>query len=301
MSFKIKSLKFLRLNSPLILSIFAFLSVGLFSFQAVNGQTPNVQETPTPTPTASPTPTGNQNPNTQQAQVNAPIDKNNITAEQIAESVIFIYGGGLGRVNLDQIRKSTIERGKLTTTDDKGKSETINYERMIMRGENLEKEKVRLVKEFPNVKFALVYNGDKLFGVYNNSVFPPREDAAKEFENRIWHGLDALLRYKENGSKIELSGREKILGVEFYLVDITDKQNRKTRFFVSQKSFRVMALEYTEDAIKYKRKFYDYNYAQGTLVAYRSVLWADDKVVEEMDTQTISFGQKIEDNMFQEG
>ena len=109
------------------------------------------------------------------------------------------------------------------------------------------------------------------------------------------------MRYKENGSTLELAGREKILGVDFYFLDVTDKQNRKTRFYISQKSFRVMSLEYTEDAIKYKRKFYDYNYAQGTLVPYRTVLWADDKKVEEMNIQTISFGQKIEDYFFEEG
>jgi hypothetical protein len=290
MNFKVKSLKFLHLKSLIILSIFIFSSAPLIF----------AQETPAPTPTPTPTPTGNQNPNTREAQAAAVVDKNNPTAEQIAESVIFIYGGGLGRINLDQIRKSTVERGKLTTIDAKGKSEQANYEYLVMRGENLEKERVRLVKEFPNAKFSLIYNGDKVFGIYNNAVFAPREDAAKELQNRIWHGLEALLRYKENGSTLALAGREKILGVEFHLLDVTDKQNRQTRFYISQKTFRVMALEYTEDAVKYKRKFYDYNYAQGTLVPYRTVLWADDKKVEEMDIQTISFGQKVEDYMFEE-
>ncbi len=297
MNFKDKSLVFLRFKSILILSALILLSVFAISAQENNEKTPNAQ----PTPKASPTPTGNQNPNTREAQTAVIIDKNNLTAEQIVESTIFVYGGGLGRINLDQIRKSTIERGKLITIDAKGKAESANYERWVVRGDNLDKEKVRLVKEFPNAKFALISNGNKVFGVYDNAVFQPREDAMKEFQNRIWHGLEAILRYKENDSTLELAGRDKILGVDFYLLDVTDKQNRKTRFYISQKSFRVMALEYTEDAIKYKRKFYNYNYAQGTLVPYQTVLWADNKKIEEMSIQTISFGQKIEDNFFQEG
>jgi hypothetical protein len=52
---------------------------------------------------------------------------------------------------------------------------------------------------------------------------------------------------------------------------------------------------------KYRRKFYDYNYAQGTLVPFRTVLYAGDKQIEETQTLTITFGQKIEDNMFQAG
>ncbi len=89
------------------------------------------------------------------------------------------------------------------------------------------------------------------------------------------------------------------MGVEFHLLDITDKQNRKTRFYVSAKSFRVMRLEYTEGDVKYMRKFYDYNYAQGTLVPYRTVLWANDKQIEEIQIGTISFGLKLEEGMFQ--
>ena len=90
------------------------------------------------------------------------------------------------------------------------------------------------------------------------------------------------------------------MSVEFYVLDVTDKQNRKTRFYISTKTLRVMMLEYTEDTVKYRRKFYDYNYAQGTLVPFRTVLWANDKQIEETNIQTISFGQRVEENVFDE-
>jgi hypothetical protein len=85
------------------------------------------------------------------------------------------------------------------------------------------------------------------------------------------------------------------------LLDVTDKQKRKTRFYVSSKSFRVMMLEYNVGETKYRRKFYNYNYAQGTLYPFRSVLWANDKQIEETEVQTITFGQKVEENIFQAG
>jgi hypothetical protein len=227
------------------------------------------------------------------------VDAAKITAEQVAESAIVIYGGLLGRQNLNQIRKTTLERGKIYITDAAGKTEAANYERWIMRGESLNKEKVRLDQTFPDAKYSLVYTGEKIFGLYNETVFTPREDASVGFQNQIWHGLEGLLRYKENEAKLELSGREKIMGVDFYLVDVTDKENRKTRFYVSSKSYRVMMLEYEQTGVKYRRKFYDYNYAQGTLVPYRTVLWANDKQIEETEIGTITFGQKIEETMFQ--
>jgi hypothetical protein len=62
-----------------------------------------------------------------------------------------------------------------------------------------------------------------------------------------------------------------------------------------------MMLEYESENVKFKRKFYDYNYAQGTLVPYRSVLWANDREVEETEVGTVTFGQKIEETLFREG
>lgn len=224
-----------------------------------------------------------------------------VTAEQVAESAILVYAFPGGRVTLDQIRKTAIERGKTTITTADGKTDQAKYQRFTMRGATQDKEKIRLDQEFTTARYALVFNEDKVFGIFNESVFTPRDDATRAFQNQISYSLDSLLRYKENESKIELGGRETIMGVDYFLIDVTDKQGHKMRFFVSAKRFRVMMLEYTDEGIKYRRKFYDYNYAQGTLVPYRTVLYANDKIVEETEIGTVTYGQKIDEAMFSAG
>ena len=224
-----------------------------------------------------------------------------LTAEQVMESAIFLYGYPGGRATLNQIRKTTLEKGKTTYADSDGKSEKATYQRSVIRSETLGKEKIRLDQDFASARYALVFVDEKIYGVYNNTVFTPREDASKRFEDQIIHGLEPFLRYKENESKVEMGDREKIMGVDYYVIAVTDKQERKTRYFVSAKSFRVMMLTYEDGGIKYKRKFYDYNYAQGTLVAFRTVLWANDKIVEESEVGTITFGQKVDEELFKNG
>ena len=248
---------------------------------------------------ATPTPTPEKKEKKQDNKKAADLSKG-ATAEQVAESTIFIYGSLGGRDYLKQIRKTTIELGKISVVNAEGRTEQANYQLLILRGDSLDKERIRFEQEFPSAKYSLIYNNDKIFGIFNEAVFSPNESAAKSFQNQIWHGLEALLRYKENGATLALGEREKVLGVDFYTLDITDKQNRKTRFYISQKTFRVMMLEYTEDNTKYRRKFYDYNYVQGTLVPFRSVLWANDKQIEETTIQSISFGQRIEEDAFKE-
>jgi len=224
-----------------------------------------------------------------------------ITAEQVAESSILVYAFPGGRTTLDQIRKTAIERGKTSVTGADGKTDQATYQRFTLRGATQDKEKIRLDQEFPTAKYALVFNDDKVYGIYNDSVFTPREDATRAFQNQIAFNIDSLLRYKENESKLTLVAREKYMGVDYFIVEVTDKQNHKMRFYVSAKTFRVMMLEYEDQGIKYKRKYYNYNYAQGTLVPYRSVLFADDKVVEETEIGTVTYGQKVDESMFSAG
>lgn len=228
-------------------------------------------------------------------------DNKNVTADQVVESTIFIYGLGGGRPILNQIRKTAIERGKISVTFPDGRTDQANYQRWTQRADTLNKEKIRLDQEFPTARYSLVFNDEKIFGIVDDSVFTPREDASKAFENQIVHGMEVLLRYKENESKIDSAGKDKIFGVEYYMIDVTDKQSRKTRFYISTKTFRVMMLDYEQDGVKYRRKFYDYNYAQGTLVPFRTTLWAGDKLLEETDVGTITFGQKIDETIFSAG
>ena len=274
----------------------------LICVPGVFGQQPKAVEKkpePIPTPEKKEEKAQSQNPGAPKSGKEA--NNKPATAEQVAESVILIYGFPGGRDRLNQIRKTTIEKGKTKLTAADGHVDPVNYERWVIRADTLEKERIRLDQEYPNARYSLIRADQKIFGIYNDSVFTPRDDASKTFENQTFRGIEALLRYKEDESKLELAGRDKIMAVDFYLIDVTDKAGRKTRFYVSSKTFRVMMLEYDEDGIKYRRKFYNYNYAQGTLVPYRSVLYANDKIVEETDISTITFGQKVDEEMFKAG
>jgi hypothetical protein len=264
---------------------FLFLIAGIVLLSsAVAAQPTQPAATPVPTPTPAPTP------------VNIlKLDPKNITAEQVTELAIFFYGG---RPGLTQIRKTTLERGVSTIAAADGRADRVPYTRFVIRGDSLAKERIRLEQEYPSARFSLVQTADRTFGIYNNTVFQPAEEALRTFRNQIYHGLEALLRYKENGSQIALAGREKVMGVEYHLLDVTDTEGRKTRFFISVKTYRVMMLTYEEDGIKYRRRFYDYNAAQGTLVPFRTVLWANDKQIEETEIGTVTFGQKVDEGLF---
>jgi hypothetical protein len=86
-------------------------------------------------------------------------------------------------------------------------------------------------------------------------------------------------------------------------VDLVDKEKRKTRYYISAKSLRVLWLEYEEGnpggaPVKYTRKFLDYRAVQQTLAPYRTVLLEDGRQSQEIRVLTITYGSKINDSIF---
>jgi hypothetical protein len=232
------------------------------------------------------------------------VDKNskNLTAEQIAESAIFIYGS---RPLLLQIRRNGVERGRICkpTCEVPGKAEEASYERRFVRGESSEKDKVRVDQKMPSLEYSLIYGNGRLWGIINGASFTPRQDAANTFLSQHRHSLDNLLRYKEDGSTVTLVGKDKQKGLDLYILDVVGKDKQKTRYYISSKTLHVVWLEYEESAggstpVKFKRSFHDYRYAQGTLVPFKTVLLQEGNQMQETRILTVTYGIKLDDSLF---
>ncbi|MEP6568195.1 MAG: hypothetical protein ABJC10_00335 [Acidobacteriota bacterium] len=224
------------------------------------------------------------------------------TAEQIAESAVFLYGG---RATLAKIRRNGVELGRICKpTCDVGKTEEATYAQRFVRGESMDKDKIRLDQKMPTLEYSLIYGGGQIFGIINGSSFTPRQDATNTFLAQHRHSIDNLLRYKENGSTLNLIGKDKQKGLDLYILDVIDKDKQSTRYYISVKTLHVLWLEYEEPApggstpVKYSRKFMDYRYAQGTLVFYRTVLLEEGKQIQETRILNVTYGVKLDDAVF---
>lgn len=168
---------------------------------------------------------------------------------------------------------------------------------------------MRLDQKTPTVEFSLVYNEGNIFGIINNTPFTPRTEATTSFLAPAHHGIDALLRYKENGSTVTYVTKDKQKNIDLWIVDLTDKEKRKTRHYISANpdvrlTARILWLEYerpdpaTGESVKFKQTFHDYRVAQGTLVPFRSVLYANGRQIEETRISTVTYGVKMDDSYF---
>lgn len=276
----------LRLFSTAL--VFCAFLLGVVAYNGSSGAASLGQQGQTNNASPSPTP--------------AKVDKNakNYTAEQVAESAIFIYGS---RPVLQQIRRNGIERGRITRNTTDGKVEEATYERVFIRGESLDKDRIRLDQKMPTLEYSLVFGEGRLWGLINGAAFTPRQDAAAAFLSQHRHSIEALLRYKESGATLKLIGKDKQKGLDLYVLELTDKDQVTTRYYLSSKSLHILWLEYEEPvpggtATKFTKRFADYRYAQSTLVPFRTILTEDGKQTQEIRILTVTFGVKVDDALF---
>lgn len=224
------------------------------------------------------------------------------TAEQIAESAIYLYGT---REMLQKIRRNGVESGRICKpTCDVVKAEEATYQRRFVRGDSMDKDKIRLDQKMPTLEYSLIFGSGQLWGIINGATFTPRQDATSTFLAQHRHSLDNFLRYKENGATLSLVGKDKQKGLDLYILDVIDKDKTSTRYYISVKTLHVLWLEYEErpaaglTASKYSRRFMDYRYAQGTLVPYRTILLEDGKHIQETRILNVTYGIKLDDALF---
>jgi hypothetical protein len=240
------------------------------------------------------------NKNTQKGEKAEKVDLKNVTAEQVAEYTVLVYGS---RPVLAQIRRNGVERGHITRFMTDGKIEEATYERRFVRGESADKDKIRLDQKMATMEYSLIFGEGQLWGVINGAAFTPRQDAADAFLSQHHHSIEGLLRYKENGATVNLVGKDKQKGLDLYVLDLTDKDKRTTRYYISARTFHVLWLEYEEansggQPLKYSKRFSDYRWAQSTLVPYRTILTQDGKPTQETRILTVTFGVKVDDTLF---
>ncbi|MBX7220938.1 MAG: hypothetical protein K1Y36_13390 [Blastocatellia bacterium] len=225
------------------------------------------------------------------------------TAEQLAEVVILAYGS---RPVLQYVLTNNTEEGiiKLATGDDRPPLEG-KFLRRFLRKDMSDKDFVRVDVEFPKQTYTFGFNGAVAWAAKDGTPFRPAPEAEASFMASLVHDFQALLRYKEDGTSIERAGTERITGLDTSILELTHKDQTKTRYYISDKTFHILHLEYevvlTPGAAptKFRESFYDYHPVQNILVPRRTVLYENGKFVQEIELkETKCRLAKVDEDIF---
>lgn len=240
--------------------------------------------------------------------------------EANAELSIIAFGG---RKALETARGAIQEEGTIRLATDQGDL-TGAYKLRSIRKEKSWLDLLRVDLELspadaagsgsstPAIKYIIGFNGATVWSAQNNQYVNPRPEAEVAFRAQLTREYTALLRYKEDGSKVDYIGPETIVGVETTALDLTTPNGEKTRYWISTGSknkpgtFRILHAEYElklgpdKPATKYHIAYYytPFRVVQNTLVPARRVMTQDGKFVQEITLTSITYSAKLDPEIF---
>lgn len=237
-------------------------------------------------------------------------------AEVIVELAIVAYGG---RKQLEIARAAIHEAGTIRLATDQGDLSG-SYLLRSIRKEKSSLDLLRVDLELsqpesaqssspPPIKYVIGFNGASVWSAQNGQYVSPRAGADIAFRAQLTHEYMALLRYKEDGSKLDFVGPETVVGVDTNVIDMTTSDGQKTRYWLSTKTYRVLHIEYEltlvegQPPTKYRIDYYytplSNAIVQNTLLPVRREMKQDGKFVQEIKLTNVTYSAKLEPEIFQ--
>ena len=237
-------------------------------------------------------------------------------AEAAIELALIAYGGrkqlGIARAAIQEagtIRLAT-EQGDLSgnyllRSIKKGKSsqDLLRVDLELSPAENAQDQSAT------PIKYVIGFNGASVWSAQNGQYVSPRAGADIAFRAQLTHEYMALLRYKEDGSKLDYVGQETVVGVDSFVIDMTTAEGEKTRYWLSTRTYRVLHCEYElklaegQPPTKYRIDYYYTPFSaavvQNTLVPVRREMKQDGKFVQEVKLSSIVYSAKLDPEIFQ--
>lgn len=233
-------------------------------------------------------------------------------AEAMIELAIIAYGG---RKQIETARAATQEAGTIRLATDQGDL-TGPYLLRSIRKEKSSQDLLRVDLELsaPDsgstpLKYVIGFNGASVWSAQNGQYVSPRAGADVAFRAQLTHEYMALLRYKEDGSKLDLVGPESVVGVETNVIDLTTADGEKTRFWLSARTYRVLHCDYElklvegQPPTKYRIDYYYTPFSaaviQNTLLPVRREMKQNGKFVQEIKLNGATYSAKLDPEIFQ--
>jgi len=226
--------------------------------------------------------------------------KGQFNGDAIAEATIITYGGrnSLALVKVNGIEKDTVllpttggdKEGQLTTRFVRKEKSWLDFKRIDLTMPDAD-------------ALSLGFNGAKVWATLNGLAIEPRPEAEKTFRASMIHSYDALLRYREDGSKLEAKPNQTIKGIECYVVEMTHEDGSHTTFYVSAKTLHILHIEYetqltSDKPTKFKVSYYEYRTVQNVLVPMRTEIYENGVLTQKLTTTSITFNVSMDDDVF---
>jgi len=222
------------------------------------------------------------------------------TAEDVVERALLAYGG---RPAIYVIQKNGILRANIKLMTSNGILDGRMVSKFI-RKPKLGEDLMTIELDLPEMKYSITTDGKDVWSTENGLPHKPSEQEIRGFRGSHEHHYEALLRYKENESKVEYTGSNKIGTLDLDQIRLTSKDGIVTVYEISRRTGRIIYVNYDEkqetgdSVVRYRLYFKDFRVIQNTIIPYEIQVFQNGKLIEERKIVEAAFNVQMEEKIF---
>jgi len=220
--------------------------------------------------------------------------------EDVVEKAIIAYGS---RAAIYSVQRNGLLKANVKFNTPEGTREGRSTTKFIRKQKMA--EDLRLIElDLPQTKYIIGYDGKEMWSVHDGQMQKPSEQEVRAFRASHEQSYDAILRYRENNSKLEYVGSNRLGTLDLDIIDLISPEGLRTRYEISRRSFHILYISYetksdpNAEPVKYRINFRNFTPVQNTLVPYETLVFQDGRLVEQRRIVEAVFNIQLDEKSF---
>jgi hypothetical protein len=176
----------------------------------------------------------------------------------------------------------------------------------FLRKQKMAEDLLAIELEMPDTKYMIGFDGTETWTMHDGQPQKPGPEEVNALRSSHDHSYEALLRYRENNSKLEYVGNKNLGTLTVDIIDLVTADGVRTRYEISRKSYRILYLDYDDksdpnaEPVKYRINFRDFRVVQNMFIPYETLVFRDGKLVEERRIVEAAFNVQLDEKAFKQ-
>jgi hypothetical protein len=177
----------------------------------------------------------------------------------------------------------------------------------FLRKQKMKEDMFMIELDMPDTKYMIGFDGTETWSVHDGQAQKPSQEEINALHSAHEHSYEAILRYRENNSKLEYVG-SKNLGTLLIvdIIDLISPEGVRTRYEISKRTGHILYLDYEDksdpnaEPVKYRLYFKNFQPVQNTIIPYETLVFRNGKLVEERKIVEAVYNVKLDENAFKQ-
>jgi hypothetical protein len=176
----------------------------------------------------------------------------------------------------------------------------------FLRKPKMKEDLLMIELDMSDTKYMIGFDGTETWSVHDGQVQKPSPEEINALHSSHEHSYEAILRYRENNSKLEYVSTKDHGSILLDIIDLVSPEGVRTRYEISKRTGHILYLDYEDksdpdaEPVKYRLYFKNFRPVQNTIIPYETLVFKNGKLVEERKIVEATYNVQLDEKSFKQ-